>query len=1387
MICALKKYFVLLYILYFLIALPLYGNKIVIENFNEKYGWSKNIVNCMYMFQDSRGFLWFGMANGLYKFDLNSFTHYSLRKNEINGFPESDIRAINEYAPGLLLIGTYNKGLMVYNTVIEKYDLIKCNSPIDFSKLYVHCIHVDNSGMIWIGTFDGLIILKYSGKENNEFEFITKIDVRNTALVSNEVVGITESKGEVWFLTMSDIGSYDPLTKKIKTYPTYGANSAFTFLNDNNILIGCFDAGLKIFNTENFKLENFKIEGINEASQIRYVYKDKQSNIWLSISNEGLVLLEPGIQKPFITHISNKKSEFADLSSNVIYNINESKDGALWICGEAGVNMIYLKKNYFSSYSTQLPERNSEFEVGIRAMLNSENGFIWTGTIGDGLKKFDITTKKFDNVPLINNGRTIGKNIQAIIRDHKNNIWIGTEGEGVIKYIPDKQSGFTKGSIINYRIYPQSFPAKSLLNDYIMCLLEDRDKNIWIGTWYGLSLIEKSELEKPDQSEIVIKNFLNDPSDKFSISNNIIMSLWEDTSGNILVGTQEGINRVIKNNNTYKFDHKYKNKEGILLSEKKILIIFQSKKGTLWFSTQDGGICTLDRNTGTFMEYNSENGFNDNIINSISEDSIGILWFGTNNGLCRFDPETFSFNTFTKQDGLLYENFFFKSNCNDKDYLYFGGSKGITAFNPNDIVPLNFKPNLVFTDLKLFNKPIIVNFGESPLKQHISNIKSLTLKHNQNFITISFAALNYKQYQDVQYSCILEGLEPSWNNLGKENKITYNNLIPGRYLLRVKALGSNDLKNFSEISLKIIVTPPYWKTTLAYAFYALLILFTLFQIYRFLVNKEKQKNAFALERMNAKRIHELDLMKLHFFTNISHEFRTPLTLLSAPLETLIKENTESAKSQTYYQLMLKNVQRLKRLIDQLLDLRKVEEGYLKMEWNRGDIIEFIEKTFNSFQNYAEKRNIYFTFHSDISQLFTFFDADKLDKVLFNLLSNAFKYTPDYGSISLKLDEKEPKDIPFNGLTGKYIEIKISDSGFGIPKESLDKLFHPFQQVNTNKPIGSAATGIGLSLTKELVDLHHGFISVNSEVNKGSTFTVFLPIKNNLEVNMQNPEMETSEESVNLDLPGDISPEQVNVSEKGLSGSKPLILIVEDNSDLRAFLRNELKNDFRTIESANGKDGFEQAIDKVPDMVISDIMMEKMDGVELCKKIKIDERTSHIPVILLTARHSEEVKLNGYETGADDYITKPFNMVLLTTRINNLIVQRRKLRKLFSKENNFDFSSVANKTDSRFLEKLNLVIEKNLSDPDFDPSKLASDMAMSRMQLYRKVTALTNQTVYNYIRTIRLNKAAELLVTTDMQIAEIAFSVGYTEPSNFTKCFTRQFNQTPSQFTRSKRK
>jgi len=1375
----LKFYFILFFIVLFSIQQSS-AITIIVEDINKKYNLAKNRVNCMH--QDSIGFLWFGMANGLYKFDMNSFTKFDLEENKFFGFPESDVRAILEYKAGLFLIGTYNKGLLLFNSTTEKYDTLSLELPFEMCKLSVNYLCKDKKGIIWIGSNIGLMQVERDAK--NGFKLLNIFNSDNTKITTNDIVQIKESPdGKIWFLTITDIGFYNYKNNILETVESRKANSAFIFIDPQTILKSCFETGLDIFNTEKLMIQHIEIGNEAEYDQARYIFKDHNSNIWLSISNVGLLFIESIDAINNSTLISNKDNNYSNLTSNVIYSINESNDGTIWLCTEEGITMMKTKPDLFHSQTIK-SSLSPELNLGVRSLLNCGNGYICTGTISGGLHIYNTNNENIRHIPLIKQNGVIGKNIQAIITDFRGDLWIGTEGEGVIRASLKEFPYNNSIPIINYRRHPAPFPEKALPNDYVMGILEDHRKNIWIGTWEGLCLIDSAELRKTNQSKAQINIYLNDPSDQYSISNNIIMSLYQDREGTIWAGTQKGLNKIIKTNKGYKFKNNFININGENLTEKKILVMLEDKKGNFWFSTQDGGICRLNRATGIYEKFDYNNGFHDYIVNSIIEDSHGILWMGTNNGICKLNPKDFSFSFFNTEDGLISNDFFFNSCCRSKNQLFFGCNKGICFFSPDKIGQDTFKQNLVFTDFKLFNKSILINSEDSPLNQHISTTNQISLKHDQNYIILEFAALNYKQHNDLLYECKLVGLETNWNKLYRERKITYTNLKPGHYTFKVKAYNTGHKNNANEISLDITVKPPLWKTTWAYITYTLFIFFLVIKTYKYFINEEKKKHSLAIERINAKRIHEMDLMKLQFYTNISHELRTPLTLISAPLDSLADNNFEHSKCAHYYKIIQKNVHRLKSLINQLLDLRKLEEGFSKLEFKRGDIVEFIRKNIIGFENYAEKRKLHFTFQTEHEQVFAYFDFDKMEKILFNLLSNAFKYTPDYGTISLKLNVYKEND-PESDIIGKHIKMIISDSGVGIPKDDISKIFDPFEQVCTNKPIGSTGIGIGLSLTKQLIELLHGKISVQSTVNKGSVFTVILPVLNSLPIDYAEVKerKHDKDEKTNI-LETEITKTKTKTKPKG---SKPLLLIVEDNNDLRAFLIGELEENYNIIEADNGLVGYNEAVKKIPDLIVSDVVMERMNGIELCQKLKNDERTSHIPIILLTARHSEDAIQDGYEIGADDYITKPFNVSILKTRIANLIYQRRTLRKLFSKKLDFDFSEiVTGKLDSQFLKKLNTLIEKNLDNPDFGPVSLASDMAMSKMQLYRKTSALTNQTVYNYIRTKRMHKAAQLLLTTDNRISEIAVQVGYTEPSNFTKCFSQEFNQTPSNFIKAHR-
>jgi signal transduction histidine kinase/DNA-binding response OmpR family regulator len=681
--------------------------------------------------------------------------------------------------------------------------------------------------------------------------------------------------------------------------------------------------------------------------------------------------------------------------------------------------------------------------------------------------------------------------------------------------------------------------------------------------------------------------------------------------------------------------------------------------------------------------------------------------------------------------------------------------------------------------------------GRVILKRSLLLTKEITLTHGDKNFSVEFAALHYSNPKGNKYKYKLENYDNSWISTDAyTRRASYSDLPANTYYLKVLASNSDGLWSNEPAVLKIIVLPPWWLTWWAYFLYFIFISLIFFFSYKYIVSKIQFRNQLLIERLKVEKEKELAQMKMQFFTNVSHEFRTPLSLITDPLERLISEKIPQPKAQTYYTLMYKNAQRLLSLINQLLDFRKVESGNLQLKLSVHDIVPFIKNIADAFEFHASQRNIQFSFNTTLESLPLVFDPEKLDKIIYNLLSNAFKYTSDGGKIELDLyqTQSEPDE---NGFVD-FVVIKVSDNGIGISPSYLDKIFDVFYQVDDdgNKPQG---TGIGLALTKELVKLHKGKIAVKSEVGKGSLFVVFFPIIPNIEDNLSPSSHENEEKNYtsqhpnpNLLLEDTIQTHSTSIDTG--ENLQPLILIVDDNNDVRVYLRSNLEDTYQIMEAKNGAEGVARAIELVPDLIISDIMMPGIDGIELCRKLKTDEHTSHIPIILLTARQSDEYKIEGYETGADAYITKPFNTAILQSRIKNLLDSRQRLRELFSKGSSFEVKKIAiNVTDEAFINKVLKLIEENMSETNFDTDALASKLRMSRSQLYRKIKALTNQTVHDFITTFRMNKAAELLLNGELSISEVAYKVGYSLHTNFTRSFIKQFGETPSKYIESFRK
>ena len=849
--------------------------------------------------------------------------------------------------------------------------------------------------------------------------------------------------------------------------------------------------------------------------------------------------------------------------------------------------------------------------------------------------------------------------------------------------------------------------------------MEDRTGSIWIGTGYGVEVLD------PDTG--LFSHYLSQPGDPNSLSNNSILALAEDSRGWIWIGTHGGLNLFDK-----------------------------EKKQFRAFTTADG------------LPHNS--------VLTVVEDKNGNLWMSSPKGISHLritqhrDSVQFQFLNFDQYDGLQGKQYNENGALRTKNgEMVFGGANGFNIFNPDEIAENRMIAPLIITDLQVLNqsiRPNTVYDGRTILKNSVAFTQDVELRHKDNVFSIEFGVLSFFHPEKSNYKYMLEGFDKKWiSTTGEHRKVTYTNLDPGDYTFRVIASNNDGVWNEEGIRLRIKVLPPFWKTNYAFAIYAALIFAGLFVTRKLIQQRERMNFAIEQERMEAQRMHELDMMKLKFFTNVSHEFRTPLTLILTPVERMLNKPNEPIPP-GQFELIYRNAKRLLNLVNQLLDFRKLEVQEIRFNPSEGDIVQFVRETVFSFSDLAEKKAIPLRFETTLDKLETIFDQDKLEKILFNLLSNAFKFTPEGGEVSVELQL----------VDSSAVRIFVRDTGIGIPADKKDRIFERFFQHEVPNAMVNQGTGIGLSITKEFVRAHNGTIIVESEPGKGSCFIVTLPVKAVHVVPLENVSSQTDEKIVADEV-------KVNGYHK-----HPSLLLVEDNEDFRFYLKDNLRLQYNIIEAKDGDDGWEKVLSHLPDLVVSDIMMPGMDGIELCRRIKNDARVSHTPVILLTARSAEEQKIEGFASGAEDYITKPFNFEILQSRIKNLIHQRESFQREFRKHidvraSNLNITSLDEKLISHALE----IVESKLADPDFSVEELARELGMSRVHLYKKLQALTGKSPIEFIRTLRLQHAAQLLERSQLTVSEIAYKVGFNNPKYFARYFKEEYKVLPSVYSASHRK
>jgi len=1327
---------------------------------NINHGLSHNYVSSF--LKDSRGFVWVGTSSG-----LNRFDGYSVR---------------------------------VFRNDLRDTSTISNN--------FINSMFEDPDGRIWVYSTTGSTDINIFDPATERFSHRSQPFLKQYGIPEGGITDIFhDSGGRFWFAHQSQgLFRYSPRFKTSLparylpegeqiTLPTSISHIAED--RKGNIWIILKNGAVQRMDAETLKVEyvNTYLRDLYKKNDSEFkIVIDDDGDLWIFCYNANLGVIFYDVAKDKFTHI-NEHSPNIRLNNSIVRGIAQDNLGYVWVATDhGGLNVIDKEKQTIRYQLHNPSDEKSLAQNSINCMYKDRDGIIWLGSFKQGVSYYHESIVRF---PLFRE-----LDVNTFVEDSKRNVWLGSNGKGLIYWDRDK------GTFNSFRHNVND--ANSLSADVIVSMTKDRDQSLWVGTYFG-------GLNKFDGKKFT--NYMHNPSDPQSIADESVWELLEDSRGNLWIGTlQGGLDMFDRKSNIFRH---YRNGDDNSIKTNYVTVIEEDSNGNIWVGT-GFGIDVLERETGRFVHYATDptnpNSLSNNSILWIHEDSRKLIWVGTLEGLNVFDPATRTFKTLRTEDGLphntiltiLEDNagnlwmstpngisnlmisgednklrFSFKNydesdglqgkQFNDNSalktsdgQLIFGGVNGFNMFRPEDIRMNMLKPRVILSDFHVMNKSVRageVIDGKLVLPQAINMTDYIELAHNQNAISVEFAALSYIHPEKSQYQYIMEGSDKEWvTTSGMSRRATYTNLDPGDYTFRVKAANNDGIWSDEAVTLHITILPPFWKTSTAFVLYFFTVLGILLMTRRLIQQRERMKFAIEQERREAQRMHDLDLMKIKFFTNVSHEFRTPLTLILTPIEKMLKTTDDEHRGQM--ELIHRNARRLLNLINQLLDFRKLEVQEIKFNPSEGDVIRFVKETAHSFTDLSEKKNIGFSFQSSIESLEMIFDEDKLEKILFNLLSNAFKFTPENGHVSVDVDLKSEGDM-------RWLDIRVEDTGIGIAPENQEKIFDRFFQNDVPRSMVNQGTGIGLSIVKEFVRSFEGTIRVVSEPNKGSTFIVELPVR---EISTHtSPEVAV----VHDESPLEHVHELAGTGERPLH-RKPVLMLVEDNEDFRFYLKDNLKLHYEVVEAKNGKEGLRFAKQHLPDLIVSDVMMPEMNGIEFCKAIKENPNLSHIPVILLTARMAEEQKMEGFEAGADDYVTKPFSFEILQARIRNLIHQRELFHKDFRRQIEVKASPIRiTSMDEKLIQNAIKVVETNITDADFSVEDLSHELGMSRVHLYKKLLALTGKSPLEFIRTIRLQQAAQLLEKSQLSVSEVAYKVGFNNPKYFTKYFKEEFKVLPS--------
>lgn len=1350
-------------------VLTLYAEKTnYLYSFNSDLNEGISQLSVMTIYQDSRGYLWFATKNGLNRFNGKEYKIYHREDGNEQSLSNNSVTSITEDQEGYLWVGTSNglNRIDLNTNEIKRYNL-ETNGLVANS---ISTVYTDRSGCLWVGTWEGLN--RYN-REGDHFEYIPIEDDTERAMI---VTLLEDSSGRFWIGTRNkglllcdhQMNLISQFTSESKNMPLNNNNITSIYEDDKKqIWVGCKNSGLNKINLRDNEVTSYTNlnSGLSNNS-VRCII-EWQGKLLIG-TFDGIFDLDKATER--IVKVAGYDDINKSLSHYSVYCFCVDRDKTLWVGTFAG-GVNYLNK-FTNRFVLHKPQEELNIRTGIYGAITYESPEdLWIATEGYGLLNYNKRMNESHYYLIDPSVRfAFNTNIIKSVFYEDGYVWCGT----------------TKGEIYKFNIKTKKF---SLYHQYpieysIYSIIRDHNGVLWVGgasTEFGLTCFVNDSL---------VTTFYNNVDEPIYFSN--VRCILEEEDGVFLLGsTAEGLLRF----DTHKKQlTKYSNEASVekyRIPNNYISAIVRTKSGEIWGSTYGGGIFQLDESKAIRRIMTVREGLLDNNICTLVESSDQRLWMSTVNGLIMFDPAKDEVRNYHRHNGIDIREFTLHSGIALPDgSLCFAGSNGFVTFHVEAMDKNNNIPPVVLEQLSVNNHPVEVGDESAILDKVLDGMETIRLAYNENNFSITYQALNYIYATQNQYAYKLEGYDTDWNYVGERNSAFYTNLSPGKYVFLVKASNNDGVWNEEGRSLIIIVQPPLWRTWYAYLFYVIALAAIIYGILYYVNIKRNLETGLKMKQLEKQKQEEFHQAKIRLFTNFSHELRTPLMLIITPFEELVKRVDIPAELHDKLSIIYKNAQKLLLLVNQLMDLHKNQAGSMDLKVSEGDICEYIKEIYYAFNQIALTNEVKFTLNCTPKTINGWFDKSLLEKVVFNLLSNAFKYTASGESVLMEVSEVTLKELDpkrtdglYKDENSQYVILKVKDSGKGIEEGEADKIFTPFYQIPETSGINLSGTGIGLSLVYTIVQLHRGVIYVDHTETKGACFVVILPVSRSAfsEEQIESREIDkiaeiTNTEDILVSLPVTENKDQ----------PKYKILLVEDDKDVRDYLKKSLEAEYIVIEAADGVRAYEKVVQDFPDLVLSDIMMPKRDGLELCTMIKNDIRIGHIPVILMTARSMVVHIKEGFQAGADDYIVKPFNMDVLQTRIRSLLASREQLKKLYGKRFSPDVMGIEVKSaDERFSQKLFDVIEKNISNEKLDVELLCTEIGISRANLYRKLKSITELSPMELIRNKRLEMAAKLLKESEMNVSEIASHLGFNSHSYFSNSFKAFYGCTPTEFVQMK--